>query len=233
LKNITIGDITPLTSIDFPGRLAAIFFTQGCSWRCPYCYNASLQAFKLPDEGIPFEEIKKFLEERKGFLDGVVFGGGEPTEQAGLRDLMSYVKDRGYEVALHTNGVSSEKLKGVLPLCNWVAMDIKAPFSRYDEITKVKNTGSEPSKSARLIIESGIEYEFRTTYHPELLSEEDLLEIARELSRMGAKHYVIQAFHSQGCPDSKLKDAHLPKGLISEKLKEEIKKLIPKFEVRE
>lgn len=233
MKNIRIASITPLTSIDFPGRLAAIFFTQGCSWRCPYCYNASLQAFNPEGEGVSLEEIKTFLEERKGFLDGVVFCGGEPLEQAGLYDLMAFVKKSGYEVGLHTNGVSIEKLKKVLPVCDWIGMDIKAPFRKYDELTGVKNSNVKPKKCAELLIQSGISHEFRTTYHPDLLSEEDLMEIAGELSSMGAKHYVLQAFQTKGCTDEALKKTQLPAGVISEETKKKISELIERFEVRE
>jgi anaerobic ribonucleoside-triphosphate reductase activating protein len=232
LQKVTVGDIQPFSTVDYPGHLAAVFFTQGCSWRCPYCYNVSLQPFKPSREGAPSQEIEEFLRDRKGFLDAVVFCGGEPLEQPGLKDLAAYVKDMGYEIALHTNGTSSKRLKALLPLCNWVGMDIKAPFEKYEKITKAKGSGKEAKKSAETLIKSGIAYEFRTTYHPSLLSEDDLLEIARELAGMGARHLVIQAFQEKGCQDPKLKAAVFPEGSISEALKKKIRELIADFQIR-
>lgn len=231
-KKVMVSGILPLTTIDYPSKLSAVFFTQGCSWKCPYCQNPELLPFKSGNPEVAFDKIQNFLEERKGLLDGIVFSGGEPTEQKHLASLMQYVKGFEFEIALHTNGAHPEMLQKLLPLCDFVAMDIKAPFKKYDEISKIEGSGAKARKSAEIIVNSGISYEFRTTYHPNLLSEDELLEAAGDLKKLDAKHFVIQAFLKKGCPNEELNKAPIPENVISDELKQKIKALIPDFKIR-
>lgn len=102
---LEIGGLTPLTTIDFPGRLAAVVFCQGCPWRCGYCQNAHL----IPpsaEKRVPWADVLAFLERRRGLLEGVVFSGGEPTLQAGLPEALRQVRDLGFATGLHTAGPS-------------------------------------------------------------------------------------------------------------------------------
>ena len=228
---LSIGGITPFTTIDFPGRLAAVFYTQGCAWRCRYCHNPHLWPFRS-DAIIPFHKALRFLENRKGFLDGVVFSGGEPTAHEGLPSAIQTVKTMGFQAALHTAGMYPDRLREVLCVCDWVGMDVKAPFHSYQKITQTGESGIHPSKSVDVVLESGIEYEFRTTVHPALLSEAEVLEIAGELRDRGAKHFALQAFQPKGCSDETLKNAAVSPEWISSDLRNELTSMFKSFQIR-
>lgn len=133
---LRIGGITPLTTIDFPGRLAAVLYCQGCPWRCSYCHNPELLDATTPAE-MDWPQVLAFLRKRQGLLDGVVFSGGEPTLQAGLPQALEEVRALGFATALHTGGMYPERLAAVLPLLDWVGLDIKGPEHRYADITGV------------------------------------------------------------------------------------------------
>ena len=131
---IRVAGMTPLTTIDFPGRLAAVLFLQGCPWRCSYCHNPEL----LPARGaggLDWDAVQDFLGRRRGLLDGVVFSGGEPTSQARLPDAIARVKAIGFQVGLHTGGMYPARLQRLLPLLDWVGLDIKGPAAHHDAIT--------------------------------------------------------------------------------------------------
>ncbi|MBI4353320.1 MAG: anaerobic ribonucleoside-triphosphate reductase activating protein [Candidatus Omnitrophica bacterium] len=231
LGGLPIGGITPFTTIDFPGRLAAVFYTQGCPWRCRYCYNSPLWPFESSNL-VEEEKLRVFLENRKGLLDGIVFSGGEPTLHPALGHAMQAVKRMGFQAALHTAGMFPERLREVIPLCDWVGMDVKAPFGSYEKITRVKDSGILARESVDVVLASGVDCEFRTTYHPDLLTEEDLMETAEELSKAGARSFVLQAFFPQGCLDEKLKAGILPSEVISDSLRRKLLALFPSFYVR-
>jgi pyruvate formate lyase activating enzyme len=233
LEDICVAGITPFTTIDFPGRLAGVFYLQGCPWRCRYCYNSEFWA--LPPEGarVPLEKILEFLNARKGHLDGIVFSGGEPTLHERLSVWMRAVKDLGFEIGLHTGGMFPERLKTVLPQCSWVGLDMKAPFRLYEKVTRATGSGEPARKSAELVIASGIPYEFRTTFHPEVLSEDDVLEMARELVSMGCTDYTLQMFRPDHCPDKMLRESGVPRAGISTSLRTALQKLSWKFQTRE
>lgn len=226
-----VGGITPFTTIDFPGRLAAVLYTQGCPWRCLYCHNRHL----WPEQSnslIPWENVLAFLESRAGFLEGVVFCGGEPTVHRGLGCAMEAAKRLGYQVALHTTGMFPDRLSGVLGLLDWVGMDIKAPFRIYEKITQAEPDPAAIRSSVRLILQSGVAHEFRTTVHPDLLSEREILEIALELHSLGVKNFVLQAFQPKGCPDARLNKSPIAAGLVSSPLRRSLGHLFRSFQVR-
>ncbi len=235
LEDICVSGITPFTTIDFPGRLAGVFYLQGCPWRCRYCYNSEF--WPLPDRqaghGVPPEKILEFLNSRKGRLEAIVFSGGEPTIHERLAVWMRAVKAMGFEIGLHTGGMFPERLTEVLPLCSWVGMDIKAPFHHYEKVTGMAKSGEVARRSAELVIASGIPYEFRTTFHPEVLSEDEVLEMARELATMGCKRYVLQSFRPDHCPDKELRENAVSMAGISADLRRNLKSLFPDFLIRE
>ncbi len=191
---IDIGGFLPFTSIDFPDHLAAVIFCQGCSWRCQYCYNSSLQ----PRCGgsIQWDKVKSDLEARKGFLDGVVFSGGEPLLQKHLKDAMAELANFGFKIGLHTSGALPLRLFEVLPVVDWVGFDVKAPFNKYSEITQIKKSGQSALESLKMLLDSKTSYEVRTTIDPKTFTESFLLEIAEELAELGVETFVLQAFHS-------------------------------------
>ncbi|MHB1076617.1 anaerobic ribonucleoside-triphosphate reductase activating protein [Thiobacillus sp.] len=200
---LRVGGFTPLSTTDWPGMLAAVVFCQGCPWRCRYCHNPNL----IPARGeheIPWEAVLAFLNRRQGLLDGVVFSGGEPTLQASLADAMREVRALGFRIGLHTGGMYPEKLEAVLPLVDWVGMDVKAPFAEYPRITGAAGSGARALSGLQQVLASGVDHEIRTTVHPVLLSDPDLADMARDLAARGVKHYVLQAFRSQGCQDKGL-----------------------------
>ncbi len=232
-ENLPIVGVTQFTTIDYPGALAAVFYTQGCRWRCRYCHNSHLQEIQeSPVTKISWSRLAEFLDSRKKFLEAIVFCGGEPTLHLGLKEAMRVVKDHGYRVGLHTSGMSTGMLERVLPLCDWVGMDVKAPFEKYEVITGISGSGEQARRSASTLISSNIAHEFRTTVHPELLTEEDIQAVANELHRMGARHYVLQSFRSAGCPDQQLNRVFPGAWCVSGALEQRLQELFQIFEIR-
>jgi len=178
---------------DFPGRMAAVVFTQGCNYKCSYCHNPGLIAAR-GDDSMDADEIFRFLSNRRGKLDGVVISGGEPTLQPGLIDFIQRVRRLGFAVKLDTNGSSPDLLGKIVDdrLADYIAMDIKAPLHRYAEVTGVACDITAVHESIRLLLASEhISHEFRTTVAQGQLTEADLLSCARML--FGAQRYVIQS----------------------------------------
>ena len=204
--SLRVGGLTPLSASDWPGQLSAVVFCQGCPWRCGYCHNPELIPAQAAGE-IAWDEVLGFLGRRQGLLDGVVFSGGEPTLQAGLPEAMQAVRALGYRIGLHTGGMCPKRLAGVLPFVDWVGMDVKAPFEDYARITGVPQSGAPVRESLALLLASGVVFETRTTVHPLLLSDDEALDIARQLSLRGVKRHVVQEFRVQGCQDALLVQA--------------------------
>jgi pyruvate formate lyase activating enzyme len=203
---LRIGGFTPLSTADWPGMLAAVVFCQGCPWRCRYCHNPDL----IPAHGehpLYWASILQFLGRRRGLLEAVVFSGGEPTLQSGLIDALRDVQALGFKIGLHTAGMYPQRLQAILPLVDWVGMDVKAPFADYPRITGVADSGSSVLDSLTRLIASGTAHEIRTTVHPALLDDETVHTLADDLSERGVKNYVIQAFRSEGCHDKILNEA--------------------------
>ncbi len=180
-----------------------MLFCQGCSWRCVYCHNPHL----IPVDAAPergWGEALDFLRRRVGLLDAVVFSGGEPTLQDGLADAMREVKGLGFSIGLHTAGPYPERLAEVLPLLDWVGFDVKASFERYDRVNGAPGSGVKVRESLRLLIESGVDYECRTTVHPALFTEPELAALSQSLFALGARRHILQAFRAAGCRDQTL-----------------------------
>lgn len=197
---LRIGGFTPLSTTDWPGMLAAVVFCQGCPWRCRYCHNPGL----IPARGenqVSWESVLALLKRRQGLLDAVVFSGGEPTLQTALLDALGDVRGLGFKTGLHTGGMYPQRLQAILPLLDWVGMDVKAPFADYARITGTPGSGERALASLDLVLQSGVKHEIRTTVHPALLDDQTLQALADDLAQRGVKHYVIQAFRSPGCED--------------------------------
>lgn len=170
-----IAGIHKSSLIDYPGKIAAVIFTPGCNFCCPYCHNSQLLQ---PDniEKLNNSEIMTFLEERIGVLQGVVITGGEPTLQAGLFNFVTFVKEMGYAVKLDTNGSQPKVLRRLLKekMIDFVAMDIKAPWFKYDDVAGCGVDAWSIFKSIHAIHDSGIDHQFRTTVAQPLLNETDV-----------------------------------------------------------
>ena len=201
---LRVGGMTPLTSIDFPGRLAAVLYCQGCPWRCGYCHNPELLDATAP-AAIAWPQVQDFLTRRRGLIDGVVFSGGEPTLQRALPAALEEVRALGFETALHTGGMYPDRLATALPLLDWVGLDIKASRSHYDAITGVPGSGIRARESLAAVQHSAVSYECRTTWHPDLFPVAGLLDLADELAELGVCNWVVQAWrlpHSPAAPVS-------------------------------
>ena len=185
------GGLIKFTLIDFPGRPAAVIFTQGCNFRCRYCHNPELVYPHLFTEPAPEEEIWSFLQRRQGTLEGVVVSGGEPTLFDDLPEFMAKIKKLGYKVKLDTNGTRPDMLAELIEkkLVDYIAMDLTAPLDKYNLITGVDFNPEILSRSMELIRNSGLEYEFRTTYDKEVLDDSDIATIS---GAVDAAHYKVQ-----------------------------------------
>jgi len=180
------------TLIDYPGHIASIIFTGGCNFRCDFCYNQSLVHTPAAMPTIPQEEVLAELASRAAFIDGVVITGGEPTLQHDLRDFIQKVRALNLKIKLDTNGYNPEKVEELLKLklIDYIAMDIKGPLSRYAEITDVPIDTTKIERSIKLIMNAGIDYEFRTTVWRSGFSHEDFHAILSLIA--GARHYYLQ-----------------------------------------
>lgn len=209
-----IGGLEKLTLLDYPDHLAAIIFTQGCNFRCHFCYNPMLvlpltgEDLKIKKEKgfspLSTEDLFLFLKERFGRLEGVVITGGEPTMHPDLPSFIKQIKDIGYLVKLDSNGTNPEMLEELIKekLVDYIAMDLKAPLDKYEETTGVKLDYNNIKKSVKIITESGLPYEFRTTVVPGLLVQEDFDKMGELIK--GASKWYLQNFKS----DTDLVDAN-------------------------
>lgn len=188
---LQIGGMVPLTTIDYPDQLSCVLFCQGCAWRCHYCHNPELIA-PVGEATISWNAVLAFLHQRQGLLQAVVFSGGEATLQPGLAEAMQQVRRQGFRVGLHTAGIKPRALETVLPLCDWVGFDIKAPQGRVGDITQIIGSDAANWRSLDLLLASTVAYECRTTVHWNLLQPDDLLQLARQLQQRGVRHFVVQ-----------------------------------------
>lgn len=205
---ISIGGITPFTTIDFPGELAAVLFLQGCPWRCDYCHNKGLINRQTPTT-ISWDSVLDFLHQRKNLIDGVVFSGGEPTLQSGLLDAIQQVKRLGFKIGLHTAGTYPDRLKKILPWLDWVGLDIKAARSQYSAITGVAHSGLRAWQSAQLIVNSKLDYEVRTTLHPQLMNRTKIDHLIDDLKEIRVKNFCIQECNLTYCTGVELEGADI------------------------
>lgn len=188
-----LAGLQKTTFIDYPEKIACIVFTQGCNFRCGYCHNPELFENKEPVLSVP--AFFEFLNKRKGKLDGVVITGGEPTLHG--KDLIEFIKEvksLGFLVKLDTNGTHPDILQELLNenLLDYIAMDIKAPLAKYKTITQTDIDTKIIKKSIDMIMNSGVDYEFRTTIVKSQLSVENLRQIGELIQ--GAKRYYMQKF---------------------------------------
>ncbi|MBQ2811597.1 MAG: anaerobic ribonucleoside-triphosphate reductase activating protein [Alphaproteobacteria bacterium] len=231
---IIIGDVEPFSIVDFPNKIAVTVFMQGCPWRCPFCYNLSLQKIGAkPETEWTFETLKCFLQKRKKMLDAVVFSGGEPLVQEGLEQAIDEVKNLGFEVGLHTGGFNPIMLKKIINKIDWAGLDIKAPFEpqKYKTATGCFNKVENVIESLQTLIDSGINFECRTTCDPKILSIEDIFQIGKTLKELGVKEYYLQKYR----PIESDKDTtdEMCESIISDKkLIEFLKNSFEVFEVR-
>lgn len=223
-----IGGFQPFSLCDWPGRIAATLFTQGCALRCGYCHNPHL----IPREGPLLDSACVFssLSDRRGLIDGVVFSGGEPCLQPRLDAAIQAVQTLGFEVGLHSAGTHPHALRTVLPSMSWLGLDIKAPARHLRAVTGAA-CDRRVAESLNLALASGVDLEVRTTWSPALYPADALFDLAQALSAQGVTKFVLQRLRDPTpSPDGKLhwaKAAAPPTALL-----EELRRHFREFELR-
>ncbi|WP_457548970.1 anaerobic ribonucleoside-triphosphate reductase activating protein [Archaeoglobus sp.] len=226
------GGILDLSTVDFPKKLCAVVFFVGCPFRCPYCQN-----YRLFEGGIEVkpEEIAKKLRENY-LIEGVCFTGGEPLLQKldELAKLIELLKDHGLAVKLDTNGYYPEKLINLIDSLDYIAMDFKTVPEKYAEVTGKNDSFEKFLESLRILVDSGIDFEIRTTVVPTITDEDDLIRMGKILASYGVEKFVLQQFRNEDVYDPKFREVTpYPKEFyfkVGKKLKEILKEVIVRFE---
>ena len=212
--------------VDYPGNIASVVFTPGCNMNCWYCHNRDI--ISETKGGYDEDKILREIETRKKFLDGVVISGGEPTLQKDLLSFAEKIKKLGLKVKLDTNGTNCSVVKKMVQegLVDYIAMDIKAPFDKYNKVTIVKDV-EEVKKTVKYIMECGINYEFRTTFAPNL-TVDDVVEICKSIQ--GAQMFALQGYRVPHYLDENKVPPH--KNSLFADVKEKAEKFVQKFVIR-
>ncbi len=205
VKKMNIFGLQKVTLIDFPKQVACTVFLDKCSFRCGFCFNPKLALGEKTEFRMDEKEFFEFLKKRKNLLDGVCITGGEPTMHPELQEFCEKIKKMGFLVKLDTNGSNPALLKALInkKLVDYIAMDIKAPIEKYDEVAGAKVDKDAIRESIALIMGSGIDYEFRSTLLPKFHSAQDIEKMA--LLIKGANLYCLQQFN----PNAELLDGKL------------------------
>lgn len=228
-EQLRVGGLVPLTTLDYPHHLSCVVFCQGCAWRCRYCHNPDLIPARA-EHSHSWTDILDFLKRRQGLLEAVVFSGGEASLQQALKPAMQDVKNLGFKVALHTAGINPKALQRVLPQCDWVGFDVKALVEDTQLITGVSGSGQANWQCLELLLDSGVDYECRTTVHWELTDPQRLLRLAQRLSNAGVEHFAVQQVRTQQMLDEQLAEHSADLGTAA--LWHEIHGLFSSFERR-
>ncbi|MCK4994449.1 MAG: anaerobic ribonucleoside-triphosphate reductase activating protein [Candidatus Omnitrophica bacterium] len=201
-----IKGFNPHTFLDWEGKIACVIYLPGCNFKCPFCHSSELVINPETIANVDYAYIKDFFKEKKGWIDGVVIGGGEPTLYKNLPDLLRDIKNKGLLVKLDTNGTNPMVLKQLIDekLLDYVAMDIKAPLDTqlYAKVTASNVDVISIKQSIDLLMSRDIDYEFRTTVVPCFLQKKDMLAIVKAIK--GAKKYILQQFDPKDTLDKSM-----------------------------
>lgn len=189
-KALLIGGVVSLSTVDYPDYISSVIFLQGCGWCCKYCHNQHLQPIEL-SHSLPWEDILELLRSHRGFVDAVVFSGGEPLIQEALPDAIMEVKNMGFMIGLHTAGAVPEMLAKVAPMTDWIGFDVKNDFKDYELITGVPNSGKTALESLKLLVALNVNFEVRITMY-KTLEISVIVDLLKELSSMGVKTVALQ-----------------------------------------
>ena len=194
---MAIKGIEKFSLLDYDDKVSCVIFLSMCNMRCPFCHNAPLVLDPNFGDDIPFDDVLSYLEKRKGLVDAVVITGGEPTLTKDLYEMISKIKELGYLVKLDTNGTNPAVLKKLVEdkLVDYVAMDIKNSLDKYPLTCGVNLNLDNIKESINYLMDSGVDYEFRTTVIKGHHTLEDMKKIGELLK--GAKKYRIQKFNDR------------------------------------
>ena len=191
---VEIKGLEKFSPKDFPGYISSTVFLGGCNFRCPFCHNSDLVLRPEILPTFPLDYFLSFLDSRKGWLEGICISGGEPLLQDDLETLLILIKDRNLLVKIDINGSFPSRLEDLIKkkLVDHIAMDVKAPLARYQEVTRATVNEEDIVRSVDIIKNSGLGYVFRTTLVPGLVGPEDIKKICQMLD--GAKIFQLQQF---------------------------------------
>jgi pyruvate formate lyase activating enzyme len=228
---MVIGGYQKLTLIDYPGKIASTVFTVGCSFRCPFCHNPELVISPGIKNGLE-KEFFEFLKKRKGKLEGVCITGGEPTIQSDIVVFIKKIKKLGYFVKLDTNGSRPDVIRNIIreKSVDFIAMDIKDAPQKYKKTSGGRADLERIKLSVDMIMNSGIDYEFRTTVVPGIHKEEDFDGISSWIK--GAKSYYLQIYREIKILDPGLKEITKGKMINIDSIAKKIKGNFQKFGIR-
>lgn len=206
VSDLQIAGLVPLSTVDWPGRLAATVFCQGCPWSCTYCHNTAILDPTTPG-AVPFSALEELLARRSGLLDAVVFSGGEATSQHALVPAVSRVREAGFAVGLHTGGAYPSRLRALLgldredrprtaPLVDWVGFDVKAAPGGYEGLVGRSGAWAKAQQSLRMLRRSGIAHELRMTLTPALLGQVGA--VIDLIAELGGDALVLQRARADG-----------------------------------
>ena len=202
-RRLRVAGLTRMSSVDWPDRLVATVFLQGCPWDCFYCHNPALIDPRAPGL-LSWDDVISFLERRRGMLDGVVFSGGEPTLHAALEPAVDEARALGFGIGLHTSGAYPRRLERLLPRLDWVGLDIKATDDGYDRVVGRGGGADRAWRALELVLHEHqrragtFGYEVRTTVHSDAVDEAGLCTLADRLARAGVGTWALQRFRTTG-----------------------------------
>ncbi|WP_232009947.1 anaerobic ribonucleoside-triphosphate reductase activating protein [Actinomyces howellii] len=197
-----MAGLVPLSTVDWPGRLVATVFCQGCPWNCFYCHNRALIPTRVPGL-VDWWEVRDLLARRRGLLDGVVFTGGEALRQDALADAAAEVRAEGFAVGVHTAGCFPGRLRDLVArgLLDWVGLDLKALPEHYEAVVGAPG-GAKAWQALDVLVDArargGPAFEVRTTVVPGDVTAADALEVARRAHAAGARSFALQQARATG-----------------------------------
>jgi pyruvate formate lyase activating enzyme len=205
--------------VDWDGKIVSTIFLPGCNFHCGFCHNKAMVMEHGSIIAIPFSDVESHLRQNRDFIDGVVVTGGETTIHPELSELLRDIKEMDFPVKLDTNGSNPQSLRQLLSqhLVDYIAMDIKGPLEEYDEITGSHEMAEKISESIEVIMNSGIDYEFRTTVVPGIHDEAEMEKMASSIE--GARLYALQKFIPKETLAKEFENMHSPTLEQLEKLK--------------
>lgn len=201
-----IKGFNPHTFIDWDGKLACVIYLPGCNFRCSFCHSSVLVTAPESLKTVPFEHIERFVKGKKGWIDAMIIGGGEPTLYKQLPELLKEIKKMKLLIKLDTNGSNPEMIENLISqgLVDYIAMDIKAPLdsAKYEQAAGTFVDINAIQKSIDILLNNKVDYEFRTTVVPAFIERADIISIAQSISK--AKKYILQQFDPKDIMDKSL-----------------------------
>ena len=198
--DLQLTGFEPFSTVDWPGKLVATVFAQGCPWRCTYCHNAQMQDPRTAGT-VTWGTVMSHLASRTGKLDGIVFSGGEPTRQVALVPAMQQARSLGFQVGMHSAGAYPARLRETLDFVDWLGLDIKAMPDGYEDVTGRSASGQKAWQSLEIALEWGGNLEVRLTVDPTTHTRESVLAVVSRVEAMGGPTPVIQEARGDGASE--------------------------------